>query len=591
MPSNKKKQPVTELDSYHRLKNNDARLLFLELCDIVDAFGLTCASDDYLQRKSASVSAASSLHITRLLYVLEQAALLAIYRYGGERYLLVSHLAANNPRASKSRWPMPPTTPRFAAAYSANRTLYCVRRYQHKHHDFEAWGVAEQHAKNSDFVALSCPHASKLLEQCWADFKAQVISKPMALSSAARRVRQLTQHCETPARCLNRYDGLDSAQLNQRLTEMLQTTSADINNIAPSNANNAFLRGSEDGNKQNQPLSEMLRATVGGCLQHKHPTEAIEHKQNQPLSEMLPTTSTGISHQQLYAQAVTHKQNQPLSEMLSATVGGCMQHQAEPTITPSDIKNIVANQRLSVVIHRNDDQAAQNDEAQDKAAQPFLRARVLNARTHASASALIDPNTNNSSNAATLNDLCETEELNFSGQSTDLFFGINFGGREFEGGNISQAPAAVVPIETKTPVPAKRAASTGKRLAEDWQLPREWADWVVERYPMVSAQEVFAVAEDFADYWHAKSGANACKMSWSKTWYRWARVHWGNAALRHGAIGPAAQSARPATYRQIDTQDKRAAMNAWMGVFALSDDSQNHSQFEAIPPSSDECND
>lgn len=65
--------------------------------------------------------------------------------------------------------------------------------------------------------------------------------------------------------------------------------------------------------------------------------------------------------------------------------------------------------------------------------------------------------------------------------------------------------------------PKKRAT----RLPDEWFLPMEWGQWCLsEGY----AQDVIRrEADNFRDYWHAKSGANATKLDWLATWRVWMR--------------------------------------------------------------------
>lgn len=69
----------------------------------------------------------------------------------------------------------------------------------------------------------------------------------------------------------------------------------------------------------------------------------------------------------------------------------------------------------------------------------------------------------------------------------------------------------------KSPSPAKRA----KRLSEDWVLPMDWGRWAVdEGWP---EDVIRREAEKFKDYWLAKSGRDAAKLSWERTWRNWMR--------------------------------------------------------------------
>jgi uncharacterized protein YdaU (DUF1376 family) len=62
---------------------------------------------------------------------------------------------------------------------------------------------------------------------------------------------------------------------------------------------------------------------------------------------------------------------------------------------------------------------------------------------------------------------------------------------------------------------------TGTRLAENWipsEKNREYA-----KQKGFNDQGIERTAEDFRDYWTAKAGTGATKISWSKTWNVWIR--------------------------------------------------------------------
>ena len=83
-------------------------------------------------------------------------------------------------------------------------------------------------------------------------------------------------------------------------------------------------------------------------------------------------------------------------------------------------------------------------------------------------------------------------------------------------------------IEPKTLAPS---AKKGSRLADDWELPSEWAAWCKQERPDLNPK---AVAATFADFWHAKAGKDACKLDWQATWRNWVR----NTKAANGAPAP-----------------------------------------------------
>jgi uncharacterized protein YdaU (DUF1376 family) len=63
----------------------------------------------------------------------------------------------------------------------------------------------------------------------------------------------------------------------------------------------------------------------------------------------------------------------------------------------------------------------------------------------------------------------------------------------------------------------------GKRLPDDWQLPKAWGEWALAEYPAWTAEIVRLEAAKFADHWHAKAGKDATKLDWEATWRTWCR--------------------------------------------------------------------
>lgn len=59
------------------------------------------------------------------------------------------------------------------------------------------------------------------------------------------------------------------------------------------------------------------------------------------------------------------------------------------------------------------------------------------------------------------------------------------------------------------------------RLSEDWFLPSEWGEWALSEGWTKDA--IRSEADKFKDYWNAKSGKDATKVSWQATWRNWMR--------------------------------------------------------------------
>ena len=63
----------------------------------------------------------------------------------------------------------------------------------------------------------------------------------------------------------------------------------------------------------------------------------------------------------------------------------------------------------------------------------------------------------------------------------------------------------------------------GRRLDDDWRLPKAWGDWVLSELAGWTPERVRSEGEKFGDYWHAKTGQAARKRDWLATWRNWCR--------------------------------------------------------------------
>lgn len=61
----------------------------------------------------------------------------------------------------------------------------------------------------------------------------------------------------------------------------------------------------------------------------------------------------------------------------------------------------------------------------------------------------------------------------------------------------------------------------GTRLPDDWELPREWGEWALGEG--FDGKQVLNIADQFKDFWIAKSGKDALKVNWESTWRNWIR--------------------------------------------------------------------
>lgn len=60
------------------------------------------------------------------------------------------------------------------------------------------------------------------------------------------------------------------------------------------------------------------------------------------------------------------------------------------------------------------------------------------------------------------------------------------------------------------------------RLPDDFTAPDSWIEWAVSKR-MWAPDDAREEAEIFANYWQARSGAQAAKLNWEKTWQNWVR--------------------------------------------------------------------
>lgn len=80
------------------------------------------------------------------------------------------------------------------------------------------------------------------------------------------------------------------------------------------------------------------------------------------------------------------------------------------------------------------------------------------------------------------------------------------------------------PETSNQSIDTPRAASKkGTRLPDDWVLPKAWGEWALVERKDLSVEDVRRAGDSFADYWHAKSGREACKLDWEATWRNWIR--------------------------------------------------------------------
>ena len=61
----------------------------------------------------------------------------------------------------------------------------------------------------------------------------------------------------------------------------------------------------------------------------------------------------------------------------------------------------------------------------------------------------------------------------------------------------------------------------GSRLAPDWVLPKQWGEWAMTTQSTWTQDHCRQIGLKFGNYWQAKTGKDATKLDWFKTWQNW----------------------------------------------------------------------
>jgi uncharacterized protein YdaU (DUF1376 family) len=88
--------------------------------------------------------------------------------------------------------------------------------------------------------------------------------------------------------------------------------------------------------------------------------------------------------------------------------------------------------------------------------------------------------------------------------------------------------------------PITNVVARGTRLANDWILPDEYAEFCKTERPELNAIQVSLA---FKDFWISKAGKDGVKLDWFATWRNWVRNQKSNGANKpmkgHGVISDA----------------------------------------------------
>lgn len=77
--------------------------------------------------------------------------------------------------------------------------------------------------------------------------------------------------------------------------------------------------------------------------------------------------------------------------------------------------------------------------------------------------------------------------------------------------------------KSQPPKPSRSRTSNGARLNPDWTLPPAWREWVKINFCRATDEQISIAADEFRDFWIAKTGSDATKADWEATWRNWCR--------------------------------------------------------------------
>lgn len=104
--------------------------------------------------------------------------------------------------------------------------------------------------------------------------------------------------------------------------------------------------------------------------------------------------------------------------------------------------------------------------------------------------------------------------------------------------NLKKASPSEAPSKPRAGAGARTGARTGggasrspsgSRLHDDWEPTADMLDWAKSERPDIDAVKE---TENFRDHWLAKSGKDATKLDWERTWRKWIRSAYARPKLR-----------------------------------------------------------
>ena len=98
-------------------------------------------------------------------------------------------------------------------------------------------------------------------------------------------------------------------------------------------------------------------------------------------------------------------------------------------------------------------------------------------------------------------------------------------GKDTLSGSPLPPSSGVSPASASSSATSKTKESTKEKaalLSKNWTLPLEWRDWALNKFPEVSKRNIYAMADDFKDYWTSEDH-KVKRKDWFLTWKNWVK--------------------------------------------------------------------
>lgn len=226
---------MLDSERYHAA-SVEGRLLFVELLLLADDYGLTPVGAVFLMRRTSAVKTPEAA--AKLVKELASRDLLRVYDSGGQNYALIPRFG-NAPRATKSKWPLPPKTAAFEVVHSmlsggaAKRVWFYVYRIDHLATGCFYIGSRSSTKPPADDPYFGSGAASKWLAANRSGCTKTVVAEHQDIDSARAHETMLIASHASDMKCLNIAGTSGKYQPNQQLSGILHSGSARIPLDAP----------------------------------------------------------------------------------------------------------------------------------------------------------------------------------------------------------------------------------------------------------------------------------------------------------------------------------------------------------------------